>query len=102
LKSKNNRNNDNEIYLKTENLSERKGKSEEIILSNSNGVTLLPINDNNNFKLINDKNIINKDKINDILNNNENKNNKIVSKSSTSYNNKFRYNLSNNIISNSQ
>jgi cell division protein FtsB len=105
LKAKNNRNNDNEIInIKTENLSERKYKNEDIILNNSNGVTLLPINDNNNFKLINSKNIINKEKINDILNNNENinKNNKIVSKSSTSYNNKFRYDSNNNIISNSQ
>ena len=105
LKAKNNRNNDNEIInIKTENLSERKYKNEDIILNNSNGVTLLPINDNNNFKLINSKNIISKEKINDILNNNENinKNNKIVSKSSTSYNNKFRYDSNNNIISNSQ
>ena len=104
LKAKNNRNNDNEINLKTENLSEKNCKNEDIILNNSNGVTLLPINDNNNFKLINSKNIINKEKINDILNNNENinKNNKIVSKSSTSYNNKFRYDSNNNIISNSQ
>lgn len=102
LKAKNNRNNDNEINLKTENLSERKFKNEDIILNNSNGVTLLPINDNNNFKLINGKNIINKEKINDILNNNENKNNKIVSKSSTSYNNRFRYDSNNNIIYNSQ
>ena len=107
LKAKNNRNNnDNEINLKTENLSERKYKNEDIILnSNLNGVTLLPINDNNNLKLINGKNVINKEKINDILNNNiinENKNNKIVSKSSTSYNNKFRYDSSNNIISYSQ
>ena len=104
LKAKNNRNNDNEINLKTENLSEKNCKNEDIILNNSNGVTLLPINDNNNFKLINSKNIISKEKINDILNNNENinKNNKIVSKSSTSYNNKFRYDSNNNIISNSQ
>ena len=102
LKAKNNRNNDNEINLKTENLSERKCKNEDIILNNSNGVTLLPINDSNNFKLINGKNIINKEKINDILNNNENKNNKIVSKSSTSYNNRFRYDSNNNIIYNSQ
>ena len=102
LKAKNNRNNDNEINLKTENLSERKYKNEDIILNNSNGVTLLPINDSNNFKLINGKNIINKEKINDILNNNENKNNKIVSKSSTSYNKRFRYDSNNNIISNSQ
>ena len=104
LKAKNNRNNDNEINLKTENLSERKYKNEDIIINNSNGVTLLPINDNNNFKLINSKNIINKEKINDILNNNENinKNNKIVSKSSTSYNKRFRYDSNNNIISNSQ
>ena len=102
LKAKNNRNNDNEINLKTENLSEKNCKNEDIILNNSNGVTLLPINDSNNFKLINGKNIINKEKINDILNNNENKNNKIVSKSSTSYNNKFRYDSNNNIISNSQ
>jgi cell division protein FtsB len=105
LKAKNNRNNDNEIInIKTENLSERKYKNEDIILNNSNGVTLLPIHDNNNFKLINSKNIISKEKINDILNNNENinKNNKIVSKSSTSYNNKFRYDSNNNIISNSQ
>ena len=103
LKAKNNRNNDNEIInIKTENLSERKYKNEDIILNNSNGVTLLPINDNNNFKLINSKNIINKEKINDILNNNENKNNKIVSKSSTSYNKRFRYDSNNNIISNSQ
>jgi cell division protein FtsB len=89
LKAKNNRNNDNEINLKTENLSEKNCKNEDIILNNSNGVTLLPINDSNNFKLINGKNIINKEKINDILNNNENKNNKIVSKSSTSYNKRF-------------
>jgi cell division protein FtsB len=104
LKAKNNRNNDNEINLKTENLSERKSKNEDIILNNSNGVTLLPINDNNNFKLINGKNIINKEKINNMLNNNENvnKNNKVVSKSSTSYNNKFRYDSNYNIISNSQ
>ena len=102
LKAKNNRNNDDEINLKTENLSERKCKNEDIILNNSNGVTLLPINDSNNFKLINGKNIINKEKINDILNNNENKNNKIVSKSSTSYNNRFRYDSNNNIIYNSQ
>ena len=115
LKAKNNRNNDNEINIKTENLSERKYKNEDIILNNSdgtlmnhycnsNGFTLLPIHDNNNFKLINSKNIISKEKINDILNNNENinKNNKIVSKSSTSYNNKFRYDSNNNIISNSQ
>ena len=102
LKAKNNRNNDNEINLKTENLSERKYKNEDIILNNSNGITLLPINDNNNFKLINNKNIISKDKINDILNENKNKNKKIVSKSSTSYNNKFRYDSNNNIISNSQ
>ena len=102
LKAKNNRNNDNEINLKTENLSEKNCKNEDIILNNSNGVTLLPIHDNNNFKLINSKNIISKEKINDILNNNENKNNKIVSKSSTSYNNKFRYDSNNNIISNSQ
>lgn len=109
LKAKNNRNNnDNEINLKTENLSEKKYKNEDIILnSNLNGVTLLPINDNNNLKLINGKNVINKEKINDILNNNiinenTNKNNKIVSKSSTSYNNKFRYDSSNNIISYSQ
>ena len=102
LKAKNNRNNDNEINLKTENLSEKNCKNEDIILNNSNGVTLLPINDSNNFKLINGKNIINKEKINDILNNNENKNNKIVSKSSTSYNKRFRYDSNNNIISNSQ
>jgi len=109
LKAKNNRNNnDNEINLNTENLSEKKYKNEDIILnSNLNGVTLLPINDNNNLKLINGKNVINKEKINDILNNNiinenTNKNNKIVSKSSTSYNNKFRYDSSNNIISYSQ
>lgn len=102
MKAKNNRNNDNEINLKTENLSEKNCKNEDIILNNSNGVTLLPINDSNNFKLINGKNIINKEKINDILNNNENKNNKIVSKSSTSYNKRFRYDSNNNIISNSQ
>lgn len=107
LKAKNNRNNNNEINLKTENLSERKYKNEDIIINSSNGATLLPINDNDNFKLINSKNMINKEKINDILNNNIineniNKPNKIVSKSSTSYNNKFRYDSNNNIISNSQ
>ena len=78
---------------------------------NVKGVTLLPIT-NNNFKSINSKNLLNKEKINDILTNNNNNNNntnnnnnineysnrgnKTVSKSSTSYNQKFRIESGNN------
>ena len=60
---------------------------------NVKGVTLLPVN--NNLKSINGKNTLNKEKINDILSNNmineySSRGTKTVSKSSTSYNQKFR------------
>ena len=106
----NNNNNNNNV-----------NQNNDIALNQMNvkGVTLLPIN-NNNFKSINTKNTLNKEKINDILSSNNNSNNnnnnnniiineyssranKTVSKSSTSYNKKFRIesgNNNNNINSN--
>ena len=78
-------------------------KSSDIInntLNLENRVTLLPVN-KKNFKSINCNNAINKEKINDILSNNQendypNKINQTVSKSITSYKNKFRLNSGNN------
>ena len=99
IKAKNN-NEYNSLNIKDSVKSELNNKD----INSSNTVTLLPLN---NKKAINNKNILNKEKLNillsnnDIINENSNKPNKTVSKSSTSYN-KFRIdsNKSNNIISN--
>ena len=100
----------NTFNKKSKKIPELNFKNNDIIsnLNSTNGITLLPVN-NNNFKSINSNNIINKEKINDILSNNNNpindysnKGGKTVSKSSTSYNKKFiiysdRKNNNNNI-----
>ena len=102
IKAKNNLNNNEKSVLnnfnkKGKKIPELNFKNNDIIsnLNSANGVTLLPVN-NNNFKSINSNNIINKEKINDILSSNNNpindysnKGTKTVSKSSTSYNQKF-------------
>ena len=97
IKAKNNINN-NEIKCfnqKSHMTQELNTKNEDNII-NSNDITLLPINNHyNNINSINSKNIINKEKINDILSNNlineySNRATKTASKSSTIYNQKFR------------
>jgi hypothetical protein len=122
LNSFNKKNNVNIIkqggYNNNNNNNNNVNQNNDIALNqmSDKGVTLLPIT-NNNFKSINTKNTLNKEKINDILSSNNNNNNntnniineyssranKTVSKSSTSYNQKFRIesgNNNNNINSN--
>ena len=97
IKAKNNINNNEIKYFnqKSHMTQQLNTKNEDNII-NSNDITLLPINNhNNNIKSINSKNIINKEKINNILSNNlineySNRATKTASKSSTIYNQKFR------------
>ena len=94
IKAKNNNTELNSFNKKNETIHDLSLKTNENNKNSTSGVTLLPIN-KKNFKSINSKNLLNKEKINDILSNNiindySNKGIKNISKSSTSYNKKFK------------
>ena len=107
IKARNNLNNNeiNSFIKNNKEILEINSKSNNITnnnLNSENRISLLPVN-NKKFKSINNNNIINKEKINDILsdnltNNNYKNENKTVTKSITSYKNKFRLTSGNNHI----